>query len=343
MARAGDKEAFGQLADRYQRMAERISTRLVADEDIAKELAQESMLQAYLSLVNLRADARFQSWLYGIVLNVCKSHIRSRSRAPLSLESLTGGLRFEAVPFGGIEPDPHEIAEAQELHRLVLRAIDTLSTKMRAATLLFYYEQLSVREIAATLNVSVVAVKGRLHAARRKLRELLSAPVTETSIGPRRRAMVPVTIADVIQREPKVEEAERYPDALYAVILLDEAGRRVLPVWMAASSIDAIFMGLTKAQVARPLTFTFVSNILDAMGAELEEVRVEALRGDTFYAVAKLRSDETVFEVDARPSDAIALALHTGSPIYAAEEVMKRPAWTFRRGRLGSWAKGSTR
>ena len=41
--------------------------------------------------------------------------------------------------------------------------------------------------------------------------------------------------------------------------------------------------------------------------------------------------------------DAIALALHTGSPIYAAEEVMKRPAWTFRRGRLGSWAKGSTR
>ena len=67
-----------------------------------------------------------------------------------------------------------------------------------------------------------------------------------------------------------------------------------------------------------------MTNLLATAGVELEEVRVEALKEDTFYAVAKLRSGEAVQEVDARPSDAIALALRTGSPVYVAEEVMGR-------------------
>ena len=60
-----------------------------------------------------------------------------------------GGVRFEAIPFAGIEPEPHEVAEARELHRLVLNAVNSLSPRNRAATLLFYYDQLSVREVAS--------------------------------------------------------------------------------------------------------------------------------------------------------------------------------------------------
>ena len=325
-ARSGDKRAFGELIDRYQRMAERVALGVVANADIARELAQEAMLQAYLSLDRLRDGERFQSWLYGIVLNVCRSYLRDQKTDLLSLEALMGGLRFEAVPFTGIEPDPQEEAEAQELHQIVLQSVNSLSPKNRAATLLFYYEQLSVREIAATLGVSVAAVKGRLHKSRGRLRELLVPVYTEISGAiPEKegvRKMVNVVIADVIPRERRDEEGWWGP--LCGVVLLDETGRRVLPIWMGQPEGVAIAIGLREFEMPRPMTHSFMAKLLAAAGAELEEVRVEELRDDTFYGVAKLRIGEKVREVDCRPSDAITLAVQTGSPLFVAEEVMDK-------------------
>ena len=92
LARSGDKEAFGALAVRHQAMARRVARGLVADRDIAGELASEAVLQAYLSLDRLRAPERFQSWLYGIVLHVCRDYLRSREAKVVSLEALTGGF-----------------------------------------------------------------------------------------------------------------------------------------------------------------------------------------------------------------------------------------------------------
>jgi bifunctional DNase/RNase len=65
-----------------------------------------------------------------------------------------------------------------------------------------------------------------------------------------------------------------------------------------------------------------MTNILEAAGVKLEAVHVNALREDTFYAIAKLRNGANEYEIDARPSDAIALAMQTNSPIYVAEEVI---------------------
>ena len=327
LARFGDKDALGHLVERYQHMAKRVAMGVVAHEDIARELAQEAMLQAYLSLDRLRDVGRFQSWLYGIVLNVCRRYLRDQQRAPVSLEAMTGGLRFEAIPFTGVEPDTQEVAEARELHKAVLQAVNTLSPKNRAATLLFYYEQLSLQEIAATLGVSVAAVKGRLHKARSQLRERLSAVYSEMSPAvpqdQEERSMVKVTIADVVHRERKDKEAGKSLDA-HVIVLMDEEGRRLLPIWIGQSEGQAIAIGLREFQVPRPLTHSLMGSLLKAAGAELEEVRVEELKDDTYYAVAKIRVGDIVREVDARPSDAIALAVQTGSPIYAAEEVMKR-------------------
>ena len=72
------------------------------------------------------------------------------------------------------------------------------------------------------------------------------------------------------------------------------------------------------------MTYNFIANLLDAAGVELEELRVEALEGDTFIGVAKIRAGDVVSEVDARPSDVFALAVRTGAPIYAAEDVIDR-------------------
>ena len=327
LARRGDKNAFGLLVERHMPMARRVATGVVGAEDIGRELAQEAMLQAYLSLERLRDADRFQSWLYGIVLNVCRSYIRDQRGAPLSLEAMMGGLRFETVPFGGFEPDAQEVLEAQELHGTVLRAVKALSPKNRAATLLFYYQQLDVREIAATLGVSVSAVKGRLHKARGQLRErLLRADPELSRAAPKlqgRIKMVKVVIADMRRSERK-NESTGESNALSVVLLYDAAGRRVLPIWMGVQEGTAIVMGLREYEMPRPLTHTFAARLLEAAGAKLEEVRIEALKDDTYYAVAKIRIGDAVREVDARPSDALALAVLTGSPIYAAEEVMMR-------------------
>ena len=135
--------------------------------------------------------------------------------------------------------------------------------------------------------------------------------------------MVKVTIADVVKRESSGEQPG-HPRVHYVVMLLDEAGRRVLPIWVGGWEGDALAIGLRGVSTLRPMTFEFISKLLEAAGVTIDEVRVEALKGDTFYAVVKLRSGDTVREVDARPSDALALAVRTGSPIFAAEEVLAR-------------------
>jgi RNA polymerase sigma factor (sigma-70 family) len=324
LAQAGDRDAFSQLIERCQGMASRIALRMVGHEALARELAHEAIVQAYLSLGQLRDAERFRSWLYGITLNVCRGYLRDRRRA-VSLEALAGGLQFDAIPFTGLEPDPQERAEAQELHRLVGQAVEGLSPENRAVTLLFYYEELSQREIAAILGISVAAVKGRLHRSRMQLRQRLW-PVYGVAKqivvpAPRRTSMIPVTIADVVTSKHFAEDQER---EMHVVILYDEAGQRVLPIWIGPYEADAIRIRLREIPVARPLTYSFMATMLAATGVSLEEVRIQVIKDDTFYAMVRLRQGQAVHEVDARPSDAINLALITESPILVAEELMAR-------------------
>jgi bifunctional DNase/RNase len=129
--------------------------------------------------------------------------------------------------------------------------------------------------------------------------------------------MIPVTVVDVIPQQKGDREA-------YAVVLLDEAARRVLPIWIGQWEAESIALGLIEASLPRPMTYDFIAKLLKAVGAELEDVRIEALKDFTFYAVAKLRSADKVREVDARPSDAIALALHMNSPIYVAQDLLEQ-------------------
>jgi bifunctional DNase/RNase len=133
--------------------------------------------------------------------------------------------------------------------------------------------------------------------------------------------MIEVSIADVIRQNGKT-----------IVVLLDESGQQALPIWIGPFEGVSIALGARNLSTLRPLTFNFIANLLEALGAELEEVRVEALRENTFYGVAKMRIGDKVRKVDARPSDALALAASTGSPIYVAEAVMEQAGRTIREG-----------
>ena len=126
--------------------------------------------------------------------------------------------------------------------------------------------------------------------------------------------MLKASILDVVESEES--------DA--SVILLMDERRRVLPIFVGKVEGMAIALGVKKRPLPRPLTHDFVANLLEAIDAEITKVHVEALKKNTFYGVVFVKSGDTEKQIDARPSDAIALSLRTGSPIYVAEEVMEK-------------------
>jgi RNA polymerase sigma factor (sigma-70 family) len=330
----GDKQAFGRLLERYRPGALRMAQRMIAHGDTARELVQEAMLEAYLSLSSLQQPERFQSWLYGIVINVCRGYLRRDHYDYLSLEALSGGLEATHALLVSHAPDPQAMAEMRELHELVRAAIDTLSPQNQEAVLLFYYEQLSLREIGMLLGISVAAVKGRLHKSRRQLagyfttvaarEQWLPEPYsisTSEFAQERKREMIEVQIVDVMV----TEEAKAGLAGLFTIILLDEEGQRLLPIWVGPFEGNSIAIQLLGDNpFPRPMTYDFMANILGATGAVLEEVQISDLQGNTYYATVKLRVGDTVQSIDARPSDAMALALRMKSKIYVAEEILEK-------------------
>lgn len=271
----------------------------------------------------LNSDS-FRAWLCGITVNLCKNHLRRPRVETLSLELLSGGRSFDSLPFPDSAPQPHQAAEAKETHRLILAAVEKLSTANRDAVLLYYFEQLSVREVAALLQISVPAVKGRLHKSRRKLRDQLRSifadwqPRPAVSEQSRSNQMIPATLLDIVVPDP-----EKEPRIL---ILAEEGRRRLLAIWIGPHEADDIALNLLGKKVYRPMTFSFMASLLDKAGVLIESVMVSALEKDTFYATVHAQSGEGSFTIDARPSDAIALALRTQSPILVAVEVMDAAA-----------------
>ncbi len=321
LAHIGNKHAFGQLIERYTSMVKRIVMGKIAQQEIAQELVQETFLHAYLSLNHLRDDSRFKSWLYGIALNVCRNYLREQRTAVLSLEDMMGGMHYTAFDVFDMMLDPQTLVEERELQRFVFDAVQSLSSKDREVTLLFYYEDLGVREIATTLDISIVAVKGRLHRARNQLRELLSALYTQASVDAsyakkqRRRAMIKMHINSI--RINQVTEQR-------VVILQDEPGRNALVIWVGQAEAFVLAAGLTKTPLPRPMTAQLMVNLLQATGTHVEEVRIEALKDEIYYATVKVRNGDNTQEIDARPSDALTLAVLMNAPIYATEQVLQQ-------------------
>jgi RNA polymerase sigma factor (sigma-70 family) len=327
LARNGDKNAFGLLAKRYQMPMQRFAMRLITEKESAPDLAQEAMLQAYLSLGKLRHPARFKSWLYGIMLNVWRSRLRERKIPFFSLEAIIEGLSFFPAPFSAPVLTPDKIAEEREQYEAVLNAVNSLSPTDRDILLLFYYAELSLTEIVAMMNIPAGTVKVRLHRARQRLKTVLLERYPEI-IPPekRRKTMIKVTIADVIKVEPKEgQELPITPHSAtpYVIVLYDEAGRRLLPIWIGPAEGESIAIGLSDLAFPRPLTHRFYASLLQSINARVAEVSVVALKKTTFYGVVKIRCSKKTYEIDARPSDAISLAVLNDTPIFVAEEVLE--------------------
>ncbi len=110
------------------------------------------------------------------------------------------------------------------------------------------------------------------------------------------------------------------------VVLKESDSNRYLPIWIGPFEADAITIQLQDVQVARPLTHDLLKNVIDEMGATISHIMVSELKNDTFYARIVMDVNGQSIEIDARPSDAIALAVRTNSALFVADDVMEAAA-----------------
>jgi len=108
------------------------------------------------------------------------------------------------------------------------------------------------------------------------------------------------------------------------VILKEKASDRYLPIWIGPAEADAIAVKLQGVAVPRPLTHDLLTSVIDSLGAAVNSIIVNDLKNDTFYARVILDIDGKQMEVDSRPSDALAIAVRTGVPIFADESVLEK-------------------
>ncbi|MBW4634742.1 MAG: bifunctional nuclease family protein [Iphinoe sp. HA4291-MV1] len=106
------------------------------------------------------------------------------------------------------------------------------------------------------------------------------------------------------------------------VLLKDASDRRALPIYIGQEQARAIMGALENQKPPRPLTHDLIVNILDVWNVALEKIIIHSLQKDTFYASLIVKQGDVKKEIDARPSDAIALALRTNTPIWVMEEVV---------------------
>jgi bifunctional DNase/RNase len=106
------------------------------------------------------------------------------------------------------------------------------------------------------------------------------------------------------------------------ILLRDRDGQRVLPIWVGASEANAIALQIENISTPRPMTHDLLRNVIHDLKAEIRKVVVSDLKDNTFYALIHLEVNGEPLAVDARPSDAIALALRARAPIFVEDRVI---------------------
>jgi len=184
-AQQEDDSAFTELVRRYERKVYNICYRMLGREDEASEALQDAFLRAYQFLKKFKGKSTFYTWLYRIATNVCLTRLRKRKTALTSSieEAGSNGKAWKRKPIFvssdviGEIPDasksPERLVRQKELREALNQAVEELPTEFRTVVVLRDFEGLSNREVSKVLNLSVPAVKSRLHRGRLFLRNRL--------------------------------------------------------------------------------------------------------------------------------------------------------------------------
>jgi len=178
-ARKGDRDAFRELVERYQRKIATLALGMLRNREDALDVVQETFTKAFQSLDRFKGDASFYTWAYRIAVNLCIDHQRREAKMPVAnLEPREGGGERAADPVtllvdGSEQDDPFQRTRDAEIARGLATAIAELTPEHRAVILLREVDGLSYEEISRVLDCPKGTVMSRLHYARRQLQERL--------------------------------------------------------------------------------------------------------------------------------------------------------------------------
>jgi RNA polymerase sigma-70 factor (ECF subfamily) len=175
MAQAGETRAFDELVRRYENKVYRLAHKILREDEDAADVLQDTFLSAYRGLKNFKAESTFSTWLYRIATNASLMKVRKRRDNLVSLEQ-------SQSPVPGAEPlsiadwhkQPVEDLMDTETREILQESVDQLPEDLRTVFLLRDDQELSNQEVAEILDLSVAAVKSRLHRARVILRDRLN-------------------------------------------------------------------------------------------------------------------------------------------------------------------------
>ena len=177
-ATQGDQQAFSEIVDQYSTLMFRTATLIVGDHDIAEDVVQDALIQAWHHLPDLRKAGALRSWLMRIVVNQCISFKRRLARTTLFIrqtlsEQETDILAQAADDYKGLMERDWDLA----------RVIESLPTKQRVVIVLHYYNGMTLPEMAQALNTSENTLKKRIQAALINLRRILRTSFDEETIS----------------------------------------------------------------------------------------------------------------------------------------------------------------
>jgi len=160
VALLGDKKAFSRLVEAYQSPIRRFFFNLTHDDELSKDLAQDTFMKAWLNIGSFRAAAKFSTWLYRIAYNTFYDHARSQKAIiSVDVETMSNSIVFD-VPNRDISID-------------FKQALNVLKEEERVAMLLFYVEDKTINKISKIMNSPTGTIKSHLHRGKEKLKKYL--------------------------------------------------------------------------------------------------------------------------------------------------------------------------
>ena len=154
-----------------------LAVRLVGAHDEAEELVQDSFLRAFRSLGSFRGDAKFSTWFYRILYNVCMTRVRRRR--PLPVQEPPGDPASAAEEWVDAEPGVLEQLESEEVRRILFEEMLRLPEAFRSALTLFYVQDLTYDEMTVVLQIPLGTVKTNLSRGRTLLRGMVLARMND--------------------------------------------------------------------------------------------------------------------------------------------------------------------
>lgn len=307
-ALGGDKHAFSVLADKYYTYCLNKAYKYVNDRDVAKDLVQNGLIEAYFCLRNLKNKGSFKHWLGGIINNTCKKYLRDNNKKYLSLKQYYEEDSIDS-----------ESIEEEKVVEIILRAIRSLAPKNAKIVVDYYYEGKSIEEISEEHFISTTLVKVRLHRARKELRSILqkSSDLKDyQQYFKNRQAMKEVQVVDMVLGGENNKRC--------SVLLYNPESFRVLPIVITREEAEAMLIAMKGIDFPRPLTFNLITDIIRTNGLKPDGAYITDLSNGVFISLLKLKIGTDIKEYDSRPSDAITIALMFNRPIFVCQKVLDK-------------------